>query len=469
MKSLSNIFTTVIYSLLILFLLKCSKDQPTAPEITGPVCSITSPSNRSTFSKGDNVVISVDATVENGTLRYVQFVIDGEIVLWDNESPYVYEWDTSEENYGDHIVRAVAKDDEGETSEHTIRIEIQYLYQEPENTGDGWETSTLTEQSVDLSPINDLMNDITPDLDYLYSILIIRNEKLVFEEYFNGMDRYDANYIASATKSFTSTLIGIAINEGFISSLDEKMMDYFPEFVSQDLDSRKYEITLRQLIKMRSGYPLDSNEILFPGVYNSSNWLEYCINIPLAADPGEIWDYASAGTHILSGVLTKATGMSALEFAELYLFEPLGMEIGRWTSDPQGYNIGGWDIFMTPRNMAKLVHLYLKDGEINGKRILPEGWTSEATQKYSNVILPTVLFEDPGYGYLWWTAKINGYQAFLAQGHGGQDIVGIPELNMIVVTTTDANNSFAEGWTQSGETFDLISNYLVRIVDVRQE
>ncbi|MFC1724252.1 serine hydrolase [candidate division KSB1 bacterium] len=461
-----NLNIYIIIFLSILFLI-CSKNSASSSD-NGIPCRISNPSDNSNIPKGGIIEISVDISYEKAGVSYIKFLIDDEIRLWDTESPYYFSWDTSVENPGSHSIKIIAKFEDETISEDEINITLKYVYKKPEDTGDGWETSTLEENNVDSTLIYQVMNDVTPDWDFLYSILIIRNGKLIFEEYFNGQDRDAANDIASATKSFTSTLIGIALKEGYLSGLDGKMLDYFPEFVTQNTDPRKLDITLRQLIKMRAGYPWDGNEILFPGIYSSSNWIEYMINIPLERDPGTGWDYSSGSTHIMSAILTKVTGMSTRDFAQTYLFGPVGIDIRYWPQDPQGYYFGHADIWMTPRNMAKLGYLYLQDGIINGERILPENWVQEATEFYS--VMPYgdgIIFRRWGYGYFWWLWNVRGKKVFFAQGQGGQFILVIPELNAVIVLTaktqviSNSNLNLEVAEEQQNKLYLLLANQLI--------
>lgn len=466
----SHLFASVIL-FISLVTAGCNKKDTTWPNDTQPENNITITPSGSIFMKGDSVEISIELSDEIQHVEYVGFLIDDEIRRRNTESPYHYLWDTSYESNGTHTIRVILGADGGEIPLYEIDVELTYRYIVPENIGDGWETSSLTDQNVESYTIDYMMNNPVSEIDFLYSLLIIKNEKLVFEEYFNRQNRDDANDIASDTKSFTSTLIGIALEEGLINNLGEKMVDYFPEFVTQDMDLRKHDVTLRHLISMRAGYPNDSNEILFPGVYNSENWIQYMIDIPLIRDPGSGWDYSSASVHILSGVLTKASGMSTMAFAEQYLFEPLGIQIAFWARDPQGYYFGHADMYMTPRNMAKLGYLYLQEGVINGQQVWPESWIEDATTFHSVMPWGGGIFNKWGYGYLWWLWRVYGHHAFFAGGQGGQFIIVIPDLNSVIVTTAktavisvdDLNLNQAE--QQQNLLYQLIGEYIIAALE----
>ncbi len=467
------IFIAIIFILIIPYIINCGSDNATEPDNILPVCSITSPLNRSIFHKGETIEISVDASDENGTIRYVQFVIDGEIVFWDNKSPFVYEWDTSDEAYGSHIVSAIGKDDDGETSEHTIRIDLQYLYIRPENTGDGWEVSTLGNESIDTEQICEMMTYGIEDIEFLYSILIIRNENLVFEQYFNGQTKDDANNLWSTSKCYLSALTGIALRENYIADLNQKMMDFFPEYDSPGLDSRKNDITVEHLLTMMSGIPGEFDVVPgFGGIFglflNSRNWIRFSIDLPLVANPGDECHYSTMSTHILSGLLSKATGVSIYDFAVEYLFEPLNVDIRYWEQDPNGYYKGGWAMYFTPRDMARFGLLYLNNGVFEGQQIIPAGWIEKSIQSYFGGNLTSYgIVQNWGYGYQWDIGRLVQYNVFYRLGRGGQLIFCIPEIDMIIITTAHGelyDKSDEEIDNQIIAIFNLIRNYILPAV-----
>ncbi len=168
--------------------------------------------------------------------------------------------------------------------------------------------------------------------------------------------------MSSATKSITGTLIGIAIDKGLIDSVDHKLLDFFPDRTFANVDTQKQSITLRHVLSMSSGldWPHNGlNEYLEPGMEASKDWVQFVLDRPMAAAPGSVFVYNSGGSHLLSAVIQKATGMSALDFAQKHLFAPLGITNVTWATDPQGINFGAANLAMSPRDMAKLGYLYL--------------------------------------------------------------------------------------------------------------
>lgn len=301
------------------------------------------------------------------------------------------------------------------------------------------------------------------ELPQIYSILVVRHDRLIAERYFNGQTVNDANYIASTTKSFTSALVGIALEKGYIESLDEPMLDYFPQYVTPGLDPRKHRITIRDLLEMRAGYPFDSDDAGDAQRDRSSDWIDLAINRPLFANPGEAWDYSTESSHLLSAIVTEATGMPTDQFAELFLFGPLGIDLGRWDRGPDGYCVGGFSLHLAPRDMARFGQLFLRDGRIDGRRILSSAWIKDSVWRHSAA--QRFAWQDvdaPGYGYHWWLGKIAGLDVYHASGHGGQEILNIPALDTTIVTTSDAWMPGDPAWNNHQAILEVVADDLVR-------
>ena len=217
------------------------------------------------------------------------------------------------------------------------------------------------EQGVDLTKLNEMM-DVIEELDLpVDSVVVVRHGHIVFEQYPNP--KYgpnDKHLLYSVTKSFTSALIGIAIEEGFIESVDQKVVDFFPEEPIANLDARKQSLTLEHLLTMSCGFEWegpDDGLHTWGDANRSGDPVQFVLNLPMASDPGTEWVYNGGCSHLLSAILTKTTGESTLEFARKYLFEPLGITDVRWPRDPQGIYYGGQDIWLTPRDMVKFGQL----------------------------------------------------------------------------------------------------------------
>jgi CubicO group peptidase (beta-lactamase class C family) len=312
---------------------------------------------------------------------------------------------------------------------------------------DGWQTSSPEDQGMDSTYLTALDEYI--DEAYLgnpiKSTLVIKNGYLVHETYYDssyGMGMNDTRNIYSCTKSFTSTLIGIAISQGHLN-IDDYLIDFFPNITIENLDSRKRSITVEHLLTMTSGLPWDESSLPYQHPDNdwrrmttSDNWVEFVINRPMEYTPGDAWVYNTGGSHLLSAILSQATNMTALSFAEAHLFGPLGITDYTWPDDRQGYNNGGSSLELRPRDMAKFGFLYLNNGTWDGVQILPAEWVTTASY-------PHVSFSPTrGYGYQWWTHTPDTFPltpCFSARGYLGQLIYVFPDLDIVVVFTSDSN------------------------------
>jgi CubicO group peptidase (beta-lactamase class C family) len=254
--------------------------------------------------------------------------------------------------------------------------------------------------------------------------------------------------------------VGIALREDYLTGLDQKMMDFFPEYASSSLDPRKYEITLRHLLMMRAGFDWDDTLQKWREYSSSPDWVKYAIDLPLKDNPGEKFHYSTVQTNLLSAILTRASGMSTLELAKKFLLDPLQISIGHWHQDPQGNYTGGHEMYYTPRDMARFGYLFLNKGVLEGNQIIPAEWVEESVKNYCDTHLNWWPYlATSGYGYQWWINTIDGYPVFYASGKGGQRILMIPDLNMVVVTTTDAA-SWQTNLSQNQAVMELIDQIL---------
>jgi CubicO group peptidase (beta-lactamase class C family) len=271
-----------------------------------------------------------------------------------------------------------------------------------------------------------------------------------------------------------SAIIGLAIREGIITDLDKKMMDYFPEYEYLNLDPRKYNTTIRDLLQMKGGINFNDTHEDWIQYAHSPDWGKYALELPLVHDPGESWHYSTPQTNLLSIIFTKESGMSTKEFADTHLYEPLGIHPAYWGQDPQGYYKGGHEMYFTPRDLARFGLLYLNNGSIDGKQIVPKEWVLESTTDYAGVLVEediamtegvrSTFYRGTGYGYQWWTKEIDGYWSYSARGFGGQFVYCFPELEMVVVTTAsgDVDDYYPE---QYSAIINLIEYNIMAAID----
>jgi len=331
---------------------------------------------------------------------------------------------------------------------------------------DGWPVSTPEEQGLDVSTLDAVYKN-AEQLDNIYSLLIVKNGYLIGERYFNGQNAFMANPTASVTNGVTSALAGIALRENYISGLDQKMMEFFPEIARQTLDSRKSGITIRHILQMRSGYPWEEFNGYLMILFSSSQWIPFLQEFPLTGDPGTRFGYSNLTTHIMGIIIARAAHTSLLSFAKTYLFNPLNIAAPCWPVDSVGYYYGDGDICLTPRNMAKIGQLYLKNGVYNGVQIIPAEWISASLRTYSPTTYSTEIFTNIhrlGYGYLWWSGESGNHHYNFAWGNGGQSIMIIQDLNMVIVTTAAQQSVLGDvAWQKTKAVMELVGGFICRI------
>ncbi|MFC1927108.1 serine hydrolase domain-containing protein [Chloroflexota bacterium] len=308
--------------------------------------------------------------------------------------------------------------------------------------GDDWEISTPSEQGLDSMLVAQVYYNAA-ELETLYSLLIVKNGYLIAEDYFNEGSVDQKDRLQSVTKSYTSAMVGIALEQGYLSSVDQKMLDFFPEVADQITDPRKEQITIRDLLQMRAGYPWEETDpALWDGLL-SGHYPPLIEEFSLIADPGTEFHYSNLSSNWLGIIVDRATGTNLKAYAEESLFLPLGVEVGEWGTDAEGHNNGCGDLHLTARDAARFGLLYLNDGEYEGNQVVPADWVHDSLQRYSEDINVTggfpanwgLSFRDVGYGYQWWSARVGEHHFDLAWGHGGQLIVLVDEFDMVIVVT----------------------------------
>jgi CubicO group peptidase (beta-lactamase class C family) len=277
--------------------------------------------------------------------------------------------------------------------------------------------------------------DAAATLAPLHSLLVSRRGEVILEHYAPGWTRTRLANVKSVSKSVIATLVGIAIDRGLIPSVREPIATWFPE-LRRDADPRKRAITVEDLLTMRSGLESTSGEGYGPWV-RSGNWVRYVLGRPLVSAPGTSMEYSTGTSHVLSAMLTKVSKTSTRAFAQQALATPLGFTLARWPRDPQGIDMGGNEMLMTPRQMLALGELYRLKGEVQSRRILSAAWVE------TSCVPRTQSRWDPDrlYGYGWWIQPIGGKLACFAWGFGGQYIFVVRDLDLTIVVTSSANVS----------------------------
>jgi CubicO group peptidase (beta-lactamase class C family) len=291
-------------------------------------------------------------------------------------------------------------------------------------------------------------------LPRLYSLLVSVDGELRAEHYFNGATPARATNIKSASKSIVSTLVGIAIDRGHISGVNEPIARFFPEYLRTSPD--KAAITIEDLVTMRSGLETTSNRNYGQWV-QSRNWVRHVLDRPMVDRPGGRMIYSTGSTHLLSAILTRATGTSTAAFAQRALGAPLGISFGGWTRDPQGIYLGGNEMAMRPRDMVRVGDLYLNGGRHNGQQVVSEGWVQTSIEPRT-----VSRFGDREYGYGWWIRELAGRPVFYAWGYGGQFIFIVPSVRTVVAVTS-VSTPGSERRDHLRSVYDLVERHIIPV------
>jgi CubicO group peptidase (beta-lactamase class C family) len=297
---------------------------------------------------------------------------------------------------------------------------------------------------MDQTKMKELEQTISREYGNIVGIVVQQNGLTCFEQYFNGYTASDAFHVFSVTKSVFSALIGIAIGKGLIRSVDQKVLDFFPDYVVKAGETAIQNVTIKHLLTMTAPYKYESEP--YQAFFASENWVNSALNVLGGDKPlGEFMYSPIVGTHILSGILEKAVGPSILAFATEHLFFPLGIQVPHnvvlrneeehhavmndknttgWVVDPQGINTASWGLFLTPGDMAKIGQLYADGGIWKGEQLVPAEWIEDSTREHSR-------WGELSYGYLWWIIDKNE-PIYAALGDGGNVIYVNAKKKLVV-------------------------------------
>lgn len=317
-----------------------------------------------------------------------------------------------------------------------------------------WQYADSSSVGMDPKKLSELEPIIMSQYNNINGMVVVREGNIVFERYYNDYGPNDTFHVASLSKSIISALIGIAIDKGYIKSVDQKVLDFFPEYVSNPADIQKRAITIRNLLTMTAPYPFKNWQEPLDRLCRQPDWVKYTLD--QLGQNGKIgaFKYSSAGAHLLSAIITRATGKCAREFANEYLFHPIGMKeipdydmkafgfeelfgknVKGWGKDPNGNSTGGWGLTLTPGDMARFGFLYLNGGLWNDNQIISKSWIDESTAMNSHK-----------YGYLWWLHEEDGVFAYSALGDGGNIICCIPEKDLVVAIASKIITKPRDRW-----------------------
>ena len=317
--------------------------------------------------------------------------------------------------------------------------------------------------------LSDLAMEIKTRFRSINAFIVVKSGYMVCERYCSGFGPDDKHLVASVTKSFISALIGIAIDRGYIEGVNQRVLDFFPEYTPGSDERLKRLMTVKHLLTMTAGFQwrtgARASEQLVDRMRRSKDWVAFILDLPLRERNFGKFQYNSAASHLLSAIITRSTGLCAEEFGSRYLFGPIGMDqpapsmqssfsqdvvfkntSGAWPKDPQGNSIGGWGLQLKPQDMARFGLLYIRDGKWDGEQVIPEQW-----------IVDSVSLDDRGYGYQWWLRRVEDVLVFFAYGRGGNHIYCIPEKELVVVIASKPVNRWKDRWP-------LVENYVIPAV-----
>jgi CubicO group peptidase (beta-lactamase class C family) len=268
-------------------------------------------------------------------------------------------------------------------------------------------------------------------LPSLHALLVARGGEERLGEAFRGPGLDRPTNVKSVSKSVMSALAGAAIERGVLAGVDQPVAPILDELVPADADPRVEAITIDHLLTMRAGLERTSGRNYGRWV-NSPDWVRYALSRPFVDQPGGRMLYSTGSYHLLSVVLTQATGRSTLELAREWLGAPLGIDIPPWTRDPQGFYLGGNNMMLAPRALLRFGEMYRQGGSYGGRPVLPASWIDASWT-------PRVRSRFTGhhYGYGWFIAQARGVRVCYAWGYGGQMIYVVPDLALTVVMTSD--------------------------------
>jgi CubicO group peptidase (beta-lactamase class C family) len=317
----------------------------------------------------------------------------------------------------------------------------------------GWRTAAPAEEGVDPKGLAVIDKDAGRIYPGLRSVLVVRHGVLVFERYYHGATPATYFNLFSVTKSVTSALVGIALGEHTVGGLDQPIGQLLAAHLPPGADPRLRRATLEQVLTMTAGLPADPPDDTPPGLAHARDWVRFVLSQHPISRPGARFAYSSDGSHLLSAIVADATGQPTLRYAQAKLFGPLGIASDHpfepllavrnqaayqragfaWPTDPQGYHLGFAFLKLTARDLAKLGYLYLEGGRWEGQKVVPAAYVRASTRTQ----IATGDPHAPGYGYQWWTLTEQGHRGFAAVGLGGQLVEVVPDLDLVVVLTSE--------------------------------
>lgn len=333
-----------------------------------------------------------------------------------------------------------------------------YKYEKPAFI-EGIETASLTEVGIDASILSLFSHINSGQYDHIHSLLIVKENKLVLEEYFHGYQREDLKDIRSAFKSLSAMLVGKALDEGHLPDVNSSLLDFYPSYDATQAPAKRL-ITVRHALTMTTGIELENEDEM---QWNHQDWVGYKLSLPMVATPGETYEYSSGGANLLSGVISQSTQEYLPHYLYVTLLLPMGIEDFQMLTSPYGRGYLAGNFFLRPIDFIKFGMLVLNEGEWHGEQLLSKSWIVEMTSPKVSTTYPT----NSEYGYLWriLQREIQGteYQTIEAWGNGGQFLIIIPALDMCITFTGGNYNVYPQ--MEKGP-FDILEKYIFPSLEI---
>jgi CubicO group peptidase (beta-lactamase class C family) len=305
------------------------------------------------------------------------------------------------------------------------------LAQTPSPSTEPWPRASLADLGFDPG-LGDTLISSLPNFPAVTGVCVVRSSHLAFEHYVNGYDAQTVVNVRSVTKSITSTLVGIALLRGDLTTIDVTVSEAVPDRIPAEADPAVADLTMRSFLTMTSGLWWDNHDD-WPMLLAAANWVENTLRQPIVAAPGEMFVYNTGGSHLIGAMLAELIGRPLEDYATEHLFAPLGIVPGDWMRSPQGEVNGGSGLELLPSDMAKLGQLLMAGGTWDSQQLMDTAYARDATTWQSEGESVTGGSIGVAYGFQWWVTDATGHDAFFALGFGGQYVYVVPALELVVV------------------------------------
>lgn len=289
-------------------------------------------------------------------------------------------------------------------------------------------------QGIPTAKIREFIETADREVNTMHSFMLVRHGKVVAEAWWAPESAEKPHQLWSLSKSFTSTAVGMAVNDGKFK-LDDKVLSFFPDEAPSEASENLKAMTVKDLLTMTAGHEKEARFV------PETAWVKTFLAQPVPFAPGTHFQYNTPATHMLSAIVRKTTGETVLDYLKPRLFEPLGIKDPQWAASPQGNTLGGWGLFVRTEDIAKFGELYLRKGMWNGKQLIPAEWTVEATSKqvpnHEGKPDPEKSDWAQGYGYQFWQCRHGAYRG---DGKDGQYCIVLPAEDAVIAITADTGD-----------------------------